>query len=65
MFFENVKEGIFADPLYGGNRDVEGWKLIRFPGDPMSRGDNNWRFVTDYSYYPPGPPLPMNANPSA
>jgi gluconate 2-dehydrogenase gamma chain len=59
MFLQNVKEGIFADPLYGGNRGVEGWKLIRFPGDPMSRGDNNFKFVTDYSYYPPGPPLPM------
>jgi gluconate 2-dehydrogenase gamma chain len=62
LFFENVKEGIFADPLYGGNRGVEGWKLIRFPGDPMARGDNNFRFVTDYDYYPPGPPLAMVLN---
>lgn len=25
-------EGMFADPMYGGNRDLAGWKLIGFPG---------------------------------
>jgi gluconate 2-dehydrogenase gamma chain len=59
MFYENVKEGIFADPSYGGNRGVEGWKLIRYPGDPMARGDDNFKYVLDYNYYPPGPPRPM------
>lgn len=28
----NVLEGFFADPLYGGNRDMVGWKMIGFPG---------------------------------
>ena len=36
MFFEmlygNTVEGFFADPLYGGNRDKVGWKLVGFPG---------------------------------
>lgn len=35
-FFEHcvrdVQEGFFADPLYGGNRDMCGWKMIGFPG---------------------------------
>jgi gluconate 2-dehydrogenase gamma chain len=35
-FFEtilaNTMEGFFADPIYGGNRDMTGWKLIGFPG---------------------------------
>jgi gluconate 2-dehydrogenase gamma chain len=35
-FFEailaNTMEGFFADPLYGGNRDMAGWKLVGFPG---------------------------------
>jgi gluconate 2-dehydrogenase gamma chain len=35
-FFEtilaNAMEGFFADPIYGGNRDMAGWKLIGFPG---------------------------------
>lgn len=25
-------EGMFSDPLYGGNRDKVGWKLIGYPG---------------------------------
>ena len=25
-------EGFFADPMYGGNRDKVGWKMIGFPG---------------------------------
>lgn len=25
-------EGMFSDPMYGGNRDLAGWKLIGFPG---------------------------------
>jgi gluconate 2-dehydrogenase gamma chain len=35
-FFElvlaNTREGFFADPIYGGNRDMVGWKLVGFPG---------------------------------
>lgn len=35
-FFElmlmNVREGYFADPIYGGNKDMAGWKMIGFPG---------------------------------
>jgi gluconate 2-dehydrogenase gamma chain len=36
QFFEilvvNTVEGFLADPIYGGNRDFIGWKLIGFPG---------------------------------
>lgn len=28
----NTVEGYFADPIYGGNQDMAGWKLIGFPG---------------------------------
>lgn len=28
----NVVEGYFADPIYGGNKDMCGWKLVGFPG---------------------------------
>ncbi|SDR55504.1 gluconate 2-dehydrogenase gamma chain [Paraburkholderia fungorum] len=28
----NVQEGFFADPIYGGNKDMAGWKMIGFPG---------------------------------
>lgn len=30
--YANVMEGLFADPIYGGNRDKVGWKLVGFPG---------------------------------
>jgi gluconate 2-dehydrogenase gamma chain len=28
----NTKEGYFADPMYGGNRNMGSWKMIGFPG---------------------------------
>jgi gluconate 2-dehydrogenase gamma chain len=35
-FFETLRthtiEGMFADPIYGGNKDFAGWKLVGFPG---------------------------------
>lgn len=30
--YDNTMEGFFADPIYGGNRDMAGWKLVGFPG---------------------------------
>jgi gluconate 2-dehydrogenase gamma chain len=32
MLWGNTQEGFFADPMYGGNRDKIGWKLVGFPG---------------------------------
>ena len=32
LFLQNTTEGFFSDPIYGGNRDMVGWKLIGFPG---------------------------------
>lgn len=29
---DNTMEGFFADPMYGGNRDMVSWKMIGFPG---------------------------------
>ena len=30
--YQSVMEGMFSDPIYGGNRNKAGWKLIGFPG---------------------------------
>lgn len=30
--YQTVMEGMFSDPIYGGNRNKAGWKLINFPG---------------------------------
>ncbi|WP_172328402.1 gluconate 2-dehydrogenase subunit 3 family protein [Mangrovicoccus sp. HB161399] len=32
LMLQNVREGYLADPLYGGNRGMAGWKMIGFPG---------------------------------
>jgi gluconate 2-dehydrogenase gamma chain len=32
MLYQNVMQGMFSDPIYGGNRDKAGWNLIGFPG---------------------------------
>jgi gluconate 2-dehydrogenase gamma chain len=32
LLLQNTQEGFFADPIYGGNRDMSGWKLVGFPG---------------------------------
>jgi gluconate 2-dehydrogenase gamma chain len=37
LLLQNTMEGFFADPLYGGNRDMVGWKMLGFPG---ARYDN-------------------------
>ncbi|BFH61344.1 gluconate 2-dehydrogenase subunit 3 family protein [Paenibacillus azoreducens] len=34
--FSSTMEGAYADPLYGGNGNMGGWKLKNFPGNQMS-----------------------------
>ena len=30
--YQSVMEGMFADPIHGGNKNKAGWRLIGFPG---------------------------------
>jgi gluconate 2-dehydrogenase gamma chain len=32
VVYEHTLEGTFGDPIYGGNRDALGWKMVGFPG---------------------------------
>jgi gluconate 2-dehydrogenase gamma chain len=32
MLLKMTVEGFFADPVYGGNRDMAAWRMIGFPG---------------------------------
>jgi len=32
LFRTNAMEGLFSDPIYGGNRNKLGWTLVGFPG---------------------------------
>jgi gluconate 2-dehydrogenase gamma chain len=44
--------GFFSDPIYGGNRDKVGWKVLGFPGLPATYSDKidayrDKRYVAD------------------
>jgi gluconate 2-dehydrogenase gamma chain len=45
MLLQNTVEGFFGDPLYGGNRDKVGWKLVGFPGVAAYYANK----ITDYN----------------
>jgi gluconate 2-dehydrogenase gamma chain len=44
MFFNALlqltMEGFFADPIYGGNRNMASWKMIGYPGLPATYHDD-------------------------
>ena len=53
LLLRNTVEGFFADPLYGGNRDKIGWKLIGFPGvAPSTYNDHIDRHNVAYRVEP-------------
>ncbi len=37
---QNTIEGMFCDPLHGGNAGMVGWQLVGFPGPRMSNYDD-------------------------
>ena len=59
LLLQNTMEGFFADPLYGGNRDMAAWKLIGFPGARY----NNRPYVTRHGEPYPLPPVAIGGRP--
>jgi gluconate 2-dehydrogenase gamma chain len=53
LVLKNVMEGFFADPIYGGNRDMVGWKMIGFPGTRYDYRD----WVDKHNQHYPLPPV--------
>lgn len=51
FLLQNTLEGFLADPMYGGNRDFAGWKLIGYPGPRYDYEP----FITDYGKTYPYP----------
>lgn len=45
----HVRQGFYADPVYGGNKDRVGWRVIGFPG-PASMGEVLQRTYTTIAY---------------
>jgi gluconate 2-dehydrogenase gamma chain len=58
-FFEqvirDVQMGFFADPIYGGNRDMVGWRMIGYPGARYNYLD----WVSRHNERFPLPPVSM------
>jgi gluconate 2-dehydrogenase gamma chain len=53
QLWQNTLEGFWSDPLYGGNREMAGWKLIGFPG---ARYDQS-AYVSEHGAPYPLPPV--------
>lgn len=58
VFFAHLiqmtKDGFFADPIYGGNRGMVGWKLVGFPGVAADYTDWIRRTNEPYTVEPVG-----------
>ncbi len=52
MLLTNTMEGFFSDPVYGGNRDKVGWRLVGFPGVGASYRDRIERYDEPYEVEP-------------
>jgi gluconate 2-dehydrogenase gamma chain len=42
--YQTVMEGMFSDPIYGGNRNKAGWRMIGFPGVVAVHAQNIEKF---------------------
>jgi gluconate 2-dehydrogenase gamma chain len=52
MFRQNVLEGMLADPSYGGNKDMVGWRYVGFPGNPMRNDAEYAKWIFNAKPYP-------------
>ena len=55
-FFNTLRthtmEGMFADPVYGGNKDFAGWRLVGFPGAQPVFTEADMRSKEAYTHAP-------------
>ena len=54
LLLQNTIEGFFSDPIYGGNTDMAGWRLIGFPGARYDYRDFVARHGEAYALPPVG-----------
>ena len=47
--FQHVREGTFCDPIYYGNQDLVGWKMIGFDGAQVAHFDSHMQVGADQS----------------
>jgi gluconate 2-dehydrogenase gamma chain len=48
LLWQNTQEAFLADPVYGGNRQFAGWRLIGFPGPRYNYVEEIGRFGQRY-----------------
>ncbi len=60
MFLQNVLEGYFSDPIYGGNKGGAAWKMIGFPGAHYDYSE----WVTAYNKPVPVEPVGLRGRPA-
>ena len=53
LMLQNIMEGFFADPIYGGNKDLASWKMLGFAGTRYDHRD----FVDKHNQKYPLPPV--------
>jgi gluconate 2-dehydrogenase gamma chain len=59
LLLQNTQEGFFADPVYGGNRNMVGWKMIGYPGARYDYRD----WVERHNERYPLPPVGISGRP--
>jgi gluconate 2-dehydrogenase gamma chain len=60
MLLIDTRQGFFADPIYGGNKDMASWKMIGFPGARYDYRD--WVHRHNERY--PLPPVGISDHPN-
>lgn len=59
QLLSNTTEGFFADPVYGGNRDMAAWKMLGFPGARYDYRD----FIEKHNVELKFPPVSIQGGP--
>ncbi|MCA0047727.1 gluconate 2-dehydrogenase subunit 3 family protein [Mesorhizobium sp. B283B1A] len=59
LLLQNTMEGFFADPVYGGNKDMVSWRMLGFPGARYDYRDH----VSKHNQPYPRPPVSIEGSP--
>jgi gluconate 2-dehydrogenase gamma chain len=60
LILKDTQNGFFADPVYGGNKDLAAWKMIGFPGAHYDYRD----WIDKHNQPVPLPPVGINNHPN-
>jgi len=60
LILQDTQNGFWADPIYGGNKDLAAWKMIGFPGAHYDYRE----WIDRHNQRVPLPPVGINNHPS-